>query len=164
MALINLSAAEFRVSADKKRVERLNFALRHGQLFVMAHSKRDATHLLNGKDILIFENDFFLSEEAERRLTDLGVRLSGPFNHPSQVLYHLAMSPVDAVILDVTLEPEEALPVVAALDKRSIPFVFALSSNPSLDGRQFDGFLLSGDKDDLIAISTALFCNRQMTQ
>jgi len=163
MASTSPSALEFRESANKKHSSPLNFALRHGQLFVMAHTIRDAMHLLDGKNVLIFENDFFLSEEAEQKLGNLGVIISGPFNRPSQVLDYLTINSVDAVIMDVTLEPEEALPVVAVLDKSGIPFIFALSSNPNHDGRHFAGFILSGDDDDLAAISTALFCNRTKT-
>ncbi len=64
--------------------------------------------------------------------------------------------------MDVTLEPEAVLPVVAELEQSAIPFIFALSDNPILDSLGFAGFVLSARHRDLSTIAEALFLHRNV--
>lgn len=122
------------------------------------------SHLFRDKKILIFEDGFLLSEEAHQKLVDWGTQILGPVTTAEGVLRYLGTETVDAVILDVTIEPETVLPVIAALEHQDIPFIFALSSNPSLNGQRFAGFVLSALDDDLATIATALFGQRHLVQ
>lgn len=130
----------------------------------MVHSKLNTAKLLGGKRILIFEDGFLLSDTAQIKLVTLGVSILGPVATADRVLSYLATGMVDAVILDVAIEPEVVLPVVSALESRHIPFIFALSSNPSLDEQRFAGFVLSASDDDLATIATALFGQPYLVQ
>ncbi|KAB2689256.1 transcriptional regulator [Brucella pseudogrignonensis] len=130
----------------------------------MVHSMLGASHLFRDKKILIFEDGFLLSEEAHQKLVDWGTHILGPVTTTEGVLRYLRSETVDAVILDVTIEPETVLPVIAALEHQDIPFIFALSSNPSLNGQRFAGFVLSALDDDLATIATALFGQRHLVQ
>ena len=130
----------------------------------MVHSIPGTSHLFGDKTILIFEDGFLLSEEAQQKLVQWGAHILGPVTTAERVLHCLSTAVVDAVILDVMIEPETVLPVIAALEHLDIPFIFAVSSNPSLDGQRFAGFILSGFEDDLSTIATALFGQRQLVQ
>ncbi|CAN7545893.1 transcriptional regulator [Brucella pseudogrignonensis] len=123
----------------------------------MVHSKLGTPHLYRGKNILIFEDGFLLTEDAKTKLVELGASILGPVSTPETSLTLLAGETVDAVILDVAIEPEAVLPVIAALETYRIPFIFALAAHPGLDGQRFAGFVLSAMDDDLATIATALF-------
>ncbi len=123
----------------------------------MVHSKLGTSHLFRDKKILIFEDGFLLTEEAKTKIMALGASILGPVDTPENTLSFLVSETVDAVILDVALEPEAVLPVISALEDYHIPFIFALAAHPSLDGRRFAGFVLSAMDDDLATIATALF-------
>ncbi|AIK41397.1 MULTISPECIES: transcriptional regulator [Brucella] len=140
----------------------LSFGFRHGQLFVMIRSSDDTMRLFSGKRILVFEDGFLLSEEAGACLTKAGAVVLGPVNTAYQALYYLERERVDAVVMDVTLEPEAVLPVVAELEQSAIPFIFALSDNPILDSLGFAGFVLSARHRDLSTIAEALFLHRNV--
>ncbi|EMG51535.1 putative two-component response regulator protein [Ochrobactrum sp. CDB2] len=135
----------------------MQIAINHGQLSVMVQSKRCSPHLYRGKKLLIFEESFLLSEEAKTKLMALGASILGPVDSAKGILAYLASETVDAVILDVTIEPEIVLPVISALETHHIPFIFALSSHPGLNWQRFAGFVLSAADDDLATIATALF-------
>ncbi|MGW6780247.1 transcriptional regulator [Brucella pseudogrignonensis] len=115
------------------------------------------SQLFRDKTLLIFEDSFLLSEEAYEKLVACGAHILGPVNTAERVLSYLITERVDAVILDVAVEPEAVLPVISVLEHHDIPFIFALCSNPSLDGQRFAGFILSALDDDLATIATALF-------
>ncbi|MBC2887117.1 transcriptional regulator [Ochrobactrum sp. CM-21-5] len=120
--------------------------------------------LFSGKRILVLEDSFLLSEEAETRLTNAGAIVLGPVSTASQALDYLESETVDAVVMDVALEPEAVLPLIAELEHGAIPFIFALSDNPRLDSQRFAGFVLSARNKDLSTIAEALFLRRNVEQ
>lgn len=130
----------------------------------MVHSIRGMSHLFGDKKILIFEDGFLLSEEAHQKLVQWGTHILGPVSTADRALRYVRTQPVDAVIFDVAIEPEAVLQVVSTLEHHDIPFIFAVSSNPSLDGQRFAGFILSALDDDLATIATALFGQRHRVQ
>ena len=135
----------------------LPFDFRHGQLLVMIRSNDDTMRLFSGKRILVFEDGFLLSEEARSRLAKAGTIVLGPVNTANQALDYVKNKAVDAVIMDVALEPEAVLPLIAELEQSAIPFIFALSDNPRLDSQRYAGFVLSARHRDLFTIAEALF-------
>lgn len=142
----------------------LSFGNRHGQLLVMISPNDDAMRLFAGKRILIFEDGFLLSEEAESRLMNAGAVILGPVTTASQALDYLQCETIDAVVMDVALEPEAVLPLISELERGTVPFIFVLPDNPRLDGQRFAGFILSARKNDLSTIAEALFLRRNVEQ
>jgi len=140
----------------------LSFGPRHGQLFVMNKSNDDIMRLFSGKRILVFEDGFLLSEEAAARLTNAGAIVLGPVSTASQALNYLEGGAVDAVVMDVALEPDAVLPLIDQLERGAIPFIFALPENPRLDSQRFAGFVLSARHKDLSTIAEALFLRPAM--
>lgn len=140
----------------------LSFGPRHGQLFVMNKSNDDIMRLFSGKRILVFEDGFLLSEEAAARLTNAGAIVLGPVSTASQALNYLDGGVVDAVVMDVALEPDAVLPLIDQLERGAIPFIFALPENPRLDSQRFAGFVLSARHKDLSTIAEALFLRPAM--
>lgn len=140
----------------------LSFGPRHGQLFVMNKSNDDIMRLFSGKRILVFEDGFLLSEEAAARLTNAGAIVLGPVSTASQALNYLEGGVVDAVVMDVALEPDAVLPLIDQLERGAIPFIFALPENPRLDSQRFAGFVLSARHKDLSTIGEALFLRPAM--
>lgn len=138
----------------------LSFAPKHGPLPAMVGSTEMSLRLLAGKRILVFEDGFLLSDEAGSRLAAIGAAVLGPVHTAQHALDHVESGGVDAVVLDVGLEPETVLPLIAELEEKSIPFVFALAANPRLDTKRFAGFVLSDDDRDLGTIAEALFLRR----
>lgn len=142
----------------------LLFGNRHGQLLVMFSPNDDAMRLFAGKRILVFEDGFLLSEEAESRLTNAGAVILGPVTTASQALDYLECEAIDAVVMDVALEPEAVLSLISELERGAVPFIFALPDNPRLDGQRFAGFILSARNNDLSSIAEALFLRRNLEQ
>lgn len=140
----------------------LSFGPRHGQLFVMNKSNNDIMRLFSGKRILVFEDGFLLSEEAAARLTNAGAIVLGPVSTAIQALNYLEGGVVDAVVMDVALEPDAVLPLIDQLERGAIPFIFALPENPRLDSQRFAGFVLSARHKDLSTIAEALFLRPAM--
>ena len=140
----------------------LSFGPSHGQLFVMNTSNDDIMRLFSGKRILVFEDGFLLSEEAAARLTNAGAIVLGPVSTASQALNYLDGGAVDAVVMDVALEPDAVLPLIDQLERGAIPFIFALPENPRLDSQRFAGFVLSARHKDLSTIAEALFLRPAM--
>ncbi len=142
----------------------LSFGNRHGQLLVMISPNNDAMRLFAGKRILVFEDGFLLSEEAKFRLANAGAVILGPVTTASQALDYLECEAIDAVVMDVALEPEAVLPLISELERGAVPFIFALSDNPRLDGQRFAGFIFSARDNDLSTIAEALFLHRNVEQ
>lgn len=142
----------------------LSSGLRHGQLLVMISLNDDVMRLFAGKRILVFEDEFLLSEEVKSRLTNAGAIILGPVTMASQALYFLECEAIDAVVMDVALEPEAVLPLLSELERGAVPFIFALPDNPRLDGYRFAGFVLSARSNDLSTIAEALFLRRNVEQ
>jgi len=140
----------------------LSFASKHGQLPGMVSPNEMSLRLLAGKRILVFEDGFLLSDEAETRLVGAGATILGPVSTAQQAIDHVQNGGVDAVVLDVALEPETVLPLIVELEEKSIPFIFALAANPRLDTKRFTGFVLSDRDRDLSTIAEALFRRHSM--
>lgn len=83
--------------------------------------------LLQGRNILIVEDQYAIAAELSRALQARGARVIGPFGRLAEA-WAVAMDTslhIDAAVLDVNLHNEEVLPVAEALKRRRIPFVIA---------------------------------------
>src|SRR5215213_1364887 len=80
---------------------------------------------LNGRRILIVEDEYFIADDISRGLARLGATVIGPVATCQEALTLLDEQPApNFVLLDINVLDEAAFPVADALQERGIPFVF----------------------------------------
>ena len=80
---------------------------------------------LDGKRVLIVEDDFNLAMQMKRHLMALGAHILGPAPNIREALRLLVATPsLDVAMVDVNLQGEMAFPLAEALRKRGVPFIF----------------------------------------
>jgi DNA-binding NtrC family response regulator len=85
----------------------------------------DAGKVLEGRRILVVEDEMLIAMELEGVLEDEGCIAVGPAPTVCRALGFLDREPVDAAILDLNLDGKDASPVALALAERGVPFVVA---------------------------------------
>lgn len=78
---------------------------------------------LEGKRILVVEDEYFIASDIRRTLKQEGAVVVGPVGNLKEGL-SLAEEPIDAAVLDVNLEEAMSYPIAERLDARSIPYMF----------------------------------------
>jgi CheY-like chemotaxis protein len=86
-----------------------------------------ATVKLDGRRVLVVEDEALVSMLLEDMLDDLGCRVLGPMMRVREALAFVAKSvaEVDVAILDVNVAGELSFPIAEALDAHGVPFVLA---------------------------------------
>lgn len=83
-------------------------------------------HLLDGKRVLVVEDQFVIALEAEHLLSDLGVGAVETATSVAEAMLKIERSMPDVAILDVNLgDGRTSVPIAEALARLRIPFVFA---------------------------------------
>lgn len=80
---------------------------------------------IQGKRILIVEDEFFIAATASQLLEELGAVIVGPASTVSQALALAESENIDAALLDINLYGQSSAAVAAKLRARGIPVVFA---------------------------------------
>ncbi|CCM78489.1 helix-turn-helix domain-containing protein [Rhizobium mesoamericanum] len=81
---------------------------------------------LEGKVVLVVEDEFALASDLASKLAEIGVNTIGPAPSVERALAHIeGSSRIDAAILDINLGGVMVFPVADELLKRNIPFYFA---------------------------------------
>jgi CheY-like chemotaxis protein len=80
---------------------------------------------LEGKRILLVEDEFIVAAMAEDMLTELGATVLGPANTILKALDLAKTCAFDAAVLDVNMNGDRIDPVADVLRARRIPMVFA---------------------------------------
>ena len=81
--------------------------------------------LLEGRRVLIVEDEMIVAWLISDMLEDLGCLVVGPAASVTQALEVVAHEPLDAAVLDVNLNGERSYPVADALTARCVPFLFS---------------------------------------
>ena len=95
--------------------------------------------MLQGRAILILEDEPLLALDLEMIIQDLGGRVIGPASTIAEGVYAAESEAVDAAILDINIRGERSDPVADILKTRAIPFGFATgygSRGVAEDGRK----------------------------
>ena len=80
---------------------------------------------LNGRHILVVEDEYMIADAMQRSLEDEGVIVVGPAPSVRKALRLLdAAADLDGAVLDMNLGDEPVFPVADALQARGIPFLF----------------------------------------
>lgn len=86
--------------------------------------------MMEGRRLLLVEDEFVLALGVADALTDLGADVLGPVASVADALALLEHVPeIDAAVLDVNLGGEVVYPVADALLARGVPFLFATAND-----------------------------------
>lgn len=80
--------------------------------------------LLDGKRVLVVEDEMLVALLIEDILADVGCIVLGPFNTVAKGLAAALNEGCDLALLDVNIAGEKVYPVADALSARHIPFLF----------------------------------------
>ncbi|NBW08555.1 MAG: response regulator [Caulobacteraceae bacterium] len=84
------------------------------------------TQALEGRTILVVEDESLVAMLLETILEDMGCTPLGPISTVEEALKVVAGdAPFDGALLDVNVAGKEVFPVAAALKERGVPFVFS---------------------------------------
>lgn len=79
---------------------------------------------LEGRKILLVEDEFLIALELSDSLSALGALVSGPHATLAAAKAAAQAIEVDLAILDIDLRGEEVFPAALCLRERGIPFIF----------------------------------------
>lgn len=79
---------------------------------------------LEGRRILVVEDEFLLALEVEAALTSFGCFVAGPFAKLGKALVAARAMRLDGAVLDINLNGEMVYPLAEFLDMAGGPFVF----------------------------------------
>lgn len=103
---------------------------------------------LNGKRIIVVEDDYLLANDLCRELRDLGATVLGPAPTPFYAVQLVGRKKIDAAVLDVRLHGTMVFEVAEMLQDRGVPILFATASDRgSLPSRFQDTPLLEKPLD-----------------
>lgn len=80
--------------------------------------------MLNGKNILIVEDEAILALDLSFVMEDMGASVVGPCHRLRRALEVIGQAPIDGAILDVDLAGEAVFPLADDLMRRHVPIVF----------------------------------------
>lgn len=96
--------------------------------------------MLEGKKILIVEDEVMLALDLRFAMEDMGADVIGPCHGLSRALEVAEGAPIDGAILDVDLGGEAVFPLADRLRRRHVPFVFHTGRhNPAELSGLYDG-------------------------
>lgn len=83
-----------------------------------------AEQRLEGKRVLVVEDEMLVALLIEEMLADIGCIILGPFSTVTKALAAASTEGFDLAVLDVNVAGEKVYPVADALAARDIPFLF----------------------------------------
>ena len=81
--------------------------------------------VLQGKKVMIVEDEALIAMLFEDILEDTGCRIVGPAMNVRQALELARTDAIDVAVLDVNLNGESSFPVATLLADRGVPLVFS---------------------------------------
>ncbi|MCF7701611.1 response regulator [Loktanella sp. M215] len=78
---------------------------------------------LDGKRVLVVEDEFLLAMMMEDLLLDEGCIVVGPFSRVAEALVAARNEEIDLAVLDVNVAEEKVFPVATQLEARGVPFI-----------------------------------------
>lgn len=87
-------------------------------------------HALDGRCVLIVEDQYLVADEMRRMIAGMGADVLGPVARSNAALQLLNETAVDFALLDINLGDQNAYPVAAELLRRKVPFLFATGCEP----------------------------------
>lgn len=92
--------------------------------------KKLSTASLEGRTILVVEDDYLIAQDIRQDLEEAGAIVIGPAASVRKALGMIdAPTGIDAAVLDVNLGGEKSFPIAEALEAKGVPFLFATGYN-----------------------------------
>ena len=96
---------------------------------------------LDGKRILLVEDEYFIVQDLARAFTAAGATVVGPAATLTDALKLIASSgTLDGAVLDINLQGEMVYPVADALMTRGVAFVFSTGYDGDVIPARYDGY------------------------
>lgn len=112
---------------------------------------------LEGRRILVVEDEYFLADDIRNTLRGLGAEIVGPVGHLEDALKILHDGSIlDAAVLDVNIRSERIFPIARELKARNVPFVFTTGYDKIIVGPEFQDVPLLEKPIDLPAMAQKL--------
>ena len=112
---------------------------------------------MNGRRILVIEDEYFLAEDICSVLRGLGADIIGPAGEVGDAIGIVNSDEViDAAVLDVNLKDVSMLPVADRLRARNIPFVFTTGYDRTAIDIRFKDIQLFEKPIDVTAMARSL--------
>ena len=99
-----------------------------------------AEQQLEGVDVVVVEDDYFIAMDLERVLSQAGAHVIGPFSRAEQAreaVREHEQSPL-AAVLDINISGTMIYPFAEELRGAGVPFIFATGYDASNIPTQFD--------------------------
>jgi CheY-like chemotaxis protein len=114
--------------------------------------------LLEGKSILLVEDEYFLVQDMVQAFLAAGATILGPAPNIAEALRLVAAaSRVDGAVLDINLRGEMVYPLADVLLARGVPFVFATGYHRESIPPRFDGHFRCEKPVEVETVAKALF-------
>ena len=98
--------------------------------------------VLQGKRVLLLEDDFLIATMAAGMLADLGAVVVGPASRIEEAVALAASEELDVAVLDINIRGERSHQVAEALRNRAIPYVFATGYDEKSFSGEIDALVL----------------------
>lgn len=117
-----------------------------------------AARTLNGRRILLVEDDYFIAADLRSWFEESGAKVLGPVPSVDAALALIAATAeIDAAVLDINLQDELVYPVADALRARGVPFLFATGYDPAVVPPAHGAVALCQKPIDPQVVARALF-------
>jgi CheY-like chemotaxis protein len=104
----------------------------------MAATDTAARDRLQGRRVLVVEDEYFVACDIARALAEAGAEVIGPAPDSSRALALLGEhEAVDGAVLDINLKGEMVYPIADALRARGVPFCFATGYDSAVLPRSY---------------------------
>ena len=116
------------------------------------------TMTLEGRRILLVEDEYFIVQDLARAFTAAGAVVVGPSATIADALRQIAATQkLDGAVLDINLQGEMVYPVADALATRGVPFVFTTGYDQGSIPDRFAGRIRCEKPVKPDQVATALF-------
>jgi CheY-like chemotaxis protein len=112
---------------------------------------------LEGRRVLVIEDEYFLDDDIVGALTALGARIVGPygdFEEAAQIVDRDVA--IDAAVMDVNLRDQMVFPLARLLRSRQVPLVFTTGYDKSTIAPEFRDVRLWSKPLDVHAMAREL--------
>ncbi len=82
-------------------------------------------HVLNGRGVLVVEDQYLIAEDLRRVVITFGGEVVGPVGQVSAASELVRRDPPDLALVDINLQGETLYPVAEQLREQKVPMIFA---------------------------------------